>query len=455
MRMTSHAAIDRTRLRALHRRETERFERAHPRSKALSERAKRSLLQGVPMNWMVKWAGSFPLFVETAAGAHFTCADGHRYVDLCMGDTGAMSGHSPAATVAAAIAQLQRGITLMLPSEDAVWVGEELQRRFGLRYWQFALTATDANRFALRIAREITRRPKVLVFNYCYHGTVDETFVTLRDGRPQPRRGNIGPPVDPAETTRVVEFNDPDALEAELSHGDVACVLTEPVLTNVGIVHPLPGFHAAVRALTRKHGALLILDETHTICAGPGGYTRAHDLEPDFFTLGKPVGGGIPAAVYGFTEAVGDTIVARTRLEDCDTGGIGGTLAGNALSLAAMRATLQHVLTEDAYARMIPLAQAFCEGVERAMTDCGLPWHVTQLGCRAEYLFRSQPARNGSEAAASGDFELDRFMHLYALNRGVLLTPFHNMALMCPQTVAADVDAHTHAFGEAVRELIG
>jgi len=405
------------------------------------------------MNWMVKWAGAFPVFVQSAGGAHFTCVDGHEYVDLCMGDTGAMSGHSPKATVEAVAAQLQRGITLMLPSEDALWVGEELQRRFGLRYWQFTLTATDANRFSIRIAREITKRPKILVFNYCYHGSVDETFITLHDGKPVPRRGNFGPPINPNMTTRVTEFNDVAALEAALAQGDVACVLTEPALTNVGIVHPEPGFHLALRELTRKYGTLLIIDETHTISTGPGGYTRAFDLDPDFFTLGKPIGGGIPGAVYGFTEAVGKQIIAHTNLEDCDTGGIGGTLAGNALSLAAMRATLEYVLTEEAYARMIPLAERFAAGVESAMENSGMPWHVARLGCRAEYLFRSEPARNGAEAAHSADFELDRFMHLYALNRGILLTPFHNMALVCPATTAADIDVHTGVFTEAVRAL--
>ncbi|MBV8262265.1 MAG: aminotransferase class III-fold pyridoxal phosphate-dependent enzyme, partial [Candidatus Eremiobacteraeota bacterium] len=333
------------------------------------------------------------------------------------------------------------------------WVGEELQRRFGLRYWQFALTATDANRFSVRIARQITHRPKILVFNYCYHGSVDETFATLVDGTVQPRSGNIGPPVHPSATTRVVEFNDVAALERELNAGDVACVLTEPALTNVGIVHPEPGFHAALRDLTRKHGTLLIIDETHTICAGPGGYTAAHNLEPDMLTLGKPIGSGIPGAVYGFTEAIGERIVAQTKLEECDTGGIGGTLAGNVLSLAAMRATLQHVLTDEAYARMIPLAQAFTAGVEQAMRASGLPWHVTRLGCRAAYLFPAQPPSNGDEAARSADAELDRFMHLYALNRGILLTPFHNMALMCPATSAADIDRHTQVFREAVHEL--
>jgi glutamate-1-semialdehyde 2,1-aminomutase len=445
--------LDRTRILELYAREERRFVDAHPKSKVLAERAARSLLQGVPMNWMIKWAGPFPVFVDSAAGAHFSCVDGHEYVDFCMGDTGAMSGHSPQATVEAVIEQMRRGITSMLPSEDALWLGEELQRRFGLKYWQFALTATDANRFSIRIAREITQRPKILVFNYCYHGSVDETFATLHDGKVVERDGNIGPPVDPGVTTRVVEFNDLGALEAELAHRDVACVLAEPAMTNVGIVHPDDGFHAVMRELTVRYGTLLILDETHTICTGPGGYTRAQGLDPDFFTLGKPIGGGIPAAVYGFTESVGDRIVARTQLASCDTGGIGGTLAGNALSLAAMRATLDRVLTAEAYDRMIPLAARFTDGVRGAIAASGVAWSIAQLGCRAEYLF-AQPPRNGAQAAAAGDFELDRLMHVYALNRRILMTPFHCMALMCPQTSEADVDRHTAAFEEALGELV-
>jgi glutamate-1-semialdehyde 2,1-aminomutase len=301
----------------------------------------------------------------------------------------------------------------------------------------------------------LTGRPKILVFNWCYHGTVDETFATLQEGRVVARSGNLGPPVDPALTTRVVEFNDLPALEAALAHGDVACVLAEPAMTNIGIIHPDPGYHAALRALTRKHGSLLIIDETHTICAGPGGYTAAHGLDPDLLTLGKPIGGGVPGAVYGFSEEVAARLAGRIALADCDTGGIGGTLAGNALALAAMRATLREVLTAESYAHTIPLAERFQAGVEAVIAEAGLPWIVKRLGCRAEYWFRPEPPRNGGEAAASGDLELDRFMHLFALNRGILLTPFHNMALMSPATRAADIDRHTAVFREAVVALTG
>ena len=448
--------IDRTRLKSLAEREQMRFVDDRPKSKAIYERGKKSLLSGVPMNWMVKWAGAFPPIVREAQGAHFYDIDGHRYVDFCLGDTGAMTGHSPFATAKAIEDQVKRGITLMLPSEDAVFVAEELQRRFGLTYWQFALTATDANRFAIRLARQITGRPKILVFNWCYHGTVDETFITLHpDGTSGPRRGNVGPPVDPSVTTRVVEFNDIPALEQALAHGDVACVLAEPALTNVGIVHPAPGFHQALRELTRKHGTLLIIDETHTICAGPGGYTRAEKLDPDFLVIGKPIAGGLPAATYGFTQKVADMILERHSLEDCDTGRIGGTLAGNALSLAAMRATLAKVLTQEAFDRMIPLAERWTAGVQKAIEESRLPWHVTRLGCRAEYLFSPNEPKNGTEAHDAMDFALERFMHLYAMNRGILLTPFHNMALMSPATTSDDVDYHTKVFREALRELAG
>ena len=435
-------------------REQLRFIHDNPKSRDFFQRAGKSLLGGVPMHWMVKWAGAFPPFVREAQGAHFYDVDGHRYVDLCLGDTGAMTGHSPSATVQAIEEQARRGITLMLPSEDAIFVGEELQRRFGLPYWQFALTATDANRFSIRLARQITGRAKILVFNWCYHGTVDETFVTLKDGVARARRGNIGPPVDPAVTTRVVEFNDLAGLEQALGARDVACVLAEPALTNVGIVHPENGYHTALRELTRKFGSLLILDETHTICAGPGGYTRAENLEPDFLVFGKPIAGGVPGAAYGFTAEIARRIVDQQSLEDCDVGGIGGTLAGNALSLATMRATLTQVLTREAFERMIPMAERWTAGVQEVIAEFSLPWNVTRLGCRAEYLFSPQPPKNGTEAHDAMDFELERFMHLYAMNRGILLTPFHNMALMSPQTDAADIDQHTRVFREAVGEMV-
>jgi glutamate-1-semialdehyde 2,1-aminomutase len=441
--------IDRARVAELMDREVARFEDEHPRSRELFEHGKRNLLAGVPMPWMTEWAGPFPVFVAEAEGARFSDVDGREYVDLCLGDTGGMTGHSPKAAVDAIAEQAAKGITLMLPTEDSIWVGAEMQRRFGLPCWQFCLTATDANRFAIRLARAITGRPKILVFNYCYHGSVDETIVSIEDGVPGPRPGTIGPPVDPTVTTRVVEFNDVDELAEALAHEDVACVLAEPALTNIGIVLPDPGYHDALRELTRRHGTLLVIDETHCICAGPGGATSAWGLEPDLLTIGKPLASGVPAACYGMSAEVADRCQAfMDSLPTTDVGGIGGTLSGNALSLAAMRATLEHVLTDDAFERMIALGERWTAGVSDAIDRHELPWTVQRLGCRAEYWFTRTPPRNGGEAAAADDHELARFTHLYALNRGILLTPFHNMALMSPATTENHVDAHSAVFDE-------
>ena len=447
-------SIDRDRLRTLIDQEQQLFIAEHPASKKLFEKAKAHLLDGVPMNWMVEWAGTYPIFVKEGSGAYLTDVDGCRYLDLCLGDTGAMMGHAPHAAVQAIADRLRSGITFMLPTEDAIWLGEELHRRFGLPYWQTALTATDANRFAIRLARYITGRKKILVFNGCYHGTVDETFVTIVDGMPVSRKANAGPPVDPTLTTRVIEFNDISSLEAALEPGDVACVLAEPALTNIGIVLPEPGYHQALREITQRTGTLLIIDETHTISAGPGGYTRAHDLQPDMLTVGKPIGSGVPAAAYGFSAEVAGRITRAMKKEDEIVHGVGGTLAGNALSLNAMRATFEHVLTVQAFERSIPLALRYTQGVEGVIEEFGLPWHITRLGCRAEYWFRSIPPRNGSEAYASQDNELARYMHLATLNRGILLTPFHNMALIAPEVTEADIDYHTQVFHEVVNTLL-
>jgi glutamate-1-semialdehyde 2,1-aminomutase len=448
--------VDRDRIGRLLAAEKADFAARHPRSQQLAEQARAVLPEGVPMSWMAKWPGGFPVFVEHASGAHFVDVDGFDYVDFCLGDTGAMTGHSPPATVEVVRRQSALGITSMLPTEDAFVVASELGRRFGVPMWQFTLSATDANRHVIRYARHITDRPKIVVHDFCYHGSVDETFATRDElGNTVSRRGNIGAPVPLDETTRVVPFNDVDALEEALSHGDVAAVLCEPALTNIGIVLPEPGYHEALREITRRHGVLLVIDETHTMCAGPGGYTAAHDLEPDLVTLGKAVAGGIPAGAFGMSAEVAERIRARIDLEDIDVGGIGGTLAGNALSLAAMRVTLAEVLTDEAYARMVPLADRWADGVDAAIAAHRLPWHCSRLGARAEYNFAPTPPRDGAAAHAAGDFELEQLLHLFLLNRGILLTPFHNMALMSPATVADDVDRHTTVFADALRALTG
>jgi glutamate-1-semialdehyde aminotransferase len=408
------------------------------------------------MPWMMLWAGGFPPFAAHAQGARITDVDGCEYVDLCLGDTGAMTGHSPPRVLAALREQSERGLTTMLPTQDAIIVAEELSGRFGVDRWLFTLSATDANRAALRIARQLTGRPKVAVFSYCYHGSVDEAFAVRRpDGSTGSRAGNVGPPVDPGVTTVALEFNDLPALEAALADRSVACVLAEPAMTNMGIILPDEGYHQALRDITRDTGTLLIIDETHTLSAGPGGCVQAWGLDPDLVTVGKAIGSGVASGALGLSSALSDQMLAQVDADYEDTGGIGGTLAGNALSLAAIRATLTHVLTPAAFERMIPLAGRFTGGVREVIAGAGVGWHVTQLGCRAEYRFQPDPPRNGSEAHAATDPELERYFHLHAMNRGVLITPFHNMALMSPVTQQADVDRHTEVFAEAVGDLLG
>jgi len=457
VRMTGGAfQRDRARLASLLADERERFAAARPRSRAAHADAARHLLGGVPMPWMAKWAGGFPVYLAEARGACVVDVDGHEYADLCLGDTGAMAGHSPSATIAAVRGRLEArgGATVMLPTEDAAWVGRELARRFGLPQWQFTLTATDANRFALRFCRQLTGRRRVLVFAWCYHGSVDETFVVLEGGRPRAREGLVGAAVDPTETTAVVEFNDLPALEAELAGGDIACVLAEPALTNVGIVLPDPGFWTGVRAACTRTGTYLIIDETHTLSAGPGGCTAAWGLEPDLVTLGKSIGGGVPIGAYGVSAAIAERMAADTEGDYEDVGGVGGTLAGNALSLAAARATLADVLTDDAFARMTALQERFSAGVRATIARHDLPWCNVELGARAEYRFAPEPPRTGAQSAAVADPELEDYLHLALLNRGVLITPFHNMALMSPATTEAEVDRHSGAFADAVAALV-
>ena len=439
------APIDRGRLgdllvaeRALH---TDRT----PMSRAAFDDATH-LLGNVPMTWMNRWSGGYPLYLAGALGNRIADIDGNEYVDFALGDTAAMAGHSPAATVAAVVERIEiaGGISAMLPSVDAEWVAAELSRRFGLPRWSFGLSATDANRWAMRMARMVTGRTKIMAFEYCYHGTVDETIT---------RTGSVGPAVPIEQTTRIAEFNDIESVERGLADEDVAVLVMEPALTNIGIVLPEPGFLAAVRDACTRHGTLLLIDETHTFSAGPGGCTAAWGLEPDILVIGKGIGGGIPCGAYGVSEVIAEQIYADADADLDDVGGVGGTLAGNVLSTAAMRATLGYVLTDEAFELMTYLGTRFREGVDEVLRRHDLEWSVVQLGARAEYRFCSPAPRTGTESANAHDGELDEYFHLFMSNRGVLMTPFHNMALMCPETSAADVDLHTALFDEAVQAL--
>jgi glutamate-1-semialdehyde 2,1-aminomutase len=415
------------------------------------------LLGRVPMTWQAKMGSGRPIYLASASGCRITDIDGNSYVDFALGDTGAMTGHSPQPTLAAVRQRLFElgGVTCMMPTVDAEAVGAELTRRFKVPIWSFTLTATDANRWALRIARLVTGRPKICAFAYSYHGSVDETLGVLdARGNTVNRPGNVAPAIDVVHTTRIAEFNSVESVEAALKHRDVAVLIMEPAMTNIGIVLPKAGFLDAVKALCVKYGTLLLIDETHTISMGPGGCTQAWNLQPDIFVIGKCVGGGIPCGAYGLSRAVADKIGEHQDADLQDVGGVGGTLAGNALSTAAMRATLTHVLTDAAFKRMLALGTRLREGIERGIREFNVPWTVVQLGARAEYRFAPTAPTNGTESAAAHDGDLDTFMHLYVSNRGLLITPFHNMLLACPDTTPADVDLHTKLFRDAVADLV-
>jgi len=447
--------IDRARLAQLRSIEDERFLKTHPKSGELFEKAKLSMPEGVPMSWMSKWPGAYPVFVEEAKGASFIDVDGNTYIDFCLGDTGSMTGHSPMATVTAIREQVGRGLSTMLPTQDAAIVSAELAERFKLPLWQFTVSATDANRHAIRYARMITGKQKIIVIDCCYHGSVDETFATLNSkGKTVSREGNIGAPVELDLTTRVVPFNDLPAMKKALANNDAAAILMEPAMTNVGIVLPESGYLLGVQELAKKNGTLLIIDETHTISVGPGGMTADLGLTPDFLTIGKAIGGGFPTGAFGMQQHVADSIKRLVDLEVIDTGGIGGTLAANALSIAAMRATLTKVLTKENFDQMIKLGNRWADGAEETINKYKLPWTVNRLGARAEYMFSETTPKTGRDAADAGDFELEQYIHLRMLNDGFLITPFHNMALISPDTTITDVDTHTAAFAKMCSELI-
>lgn len=439
--------------------ELQMFEQLHPSSGECYRQGLEHYLYGAPLHWMQQWPGSYPIYVTKAEGAKLEDVDGHSYIDFALGDSGAMYGHAHPATVKAISAQVANGSTFMLPTEESLWVGRELSRRFGLRYWQVTTSATDANRFIIRLCRMITGRDKIVTFNWNYHGSVDETQVELNAEQQMIPREDVHPnATDHQQTTRLVEFNDIVALEEALSHGDVACVLTEPVMTNIGMVPPKPGYHDALRTLTCRYDVPLIIDETHSISTSVSGYTGKYDLKPDFFVLGKAIGGGIPIAVWGASEEMAKRICqVRPHFKPGDPinhYGFGGTLAGNALQLAALKATLEEIMTVDNFNHMEKMASLFKEGTDNVIKKHQLPWHVTRIGARAEYLFLDKPPRNGGEAHLGRHPLLEAYIHLYLLNRGILLTPFHNMALMCPFVTRNDIDRHSVLLDECILSII-
>ncbi len=439
---------------AMLQREKNLFVQRNPQSEKLSGEAAKHWLRGVPMHWMVDWETPHPLFLEKANGVDLTDVDGNSYIDFCLGDTGAMFGHSPPAVVETLIRESANGFTTMMPSQDAVIVGQLLADRFKLPFWQVTTSASDANRSVIRWCRAITGRQKILVFNHCYHGAVDEAAVTIDRGFAENNPALIGEPRDLTERTVVVEFNDIPALAKALASNDIACVLAEPIMTNVGMVLPDDGYLETLRALTTKHATLLIIDETHTMSSGPGGYSVAHGLKPDGLVLGKPIAGGIPAAVYGFSETTTDRI--RTYLHTRVPGhsGIGTTLAGSRIQLALMRCVLENYFTEASFSALIALAKKLEKGLADTIIKHQLLWHVVRAGARVEFMCTPNRPRNGGEAAKMIHQPIDLAVHHYLLNRGVVITPFHNMLLICPATTEAHVNQLVGGLDRCVAELL-
>jgi glutamate-1-semialdehyde 2,1-aminomutase len=447
------AGLDPERLETFRAREAARFVSTRPKCRAALADGAAPWLNGVPMHWMRDWPSPFPLVVASAKGATLTDLDGHRLDDFCLGDTGSMFGHSPAPVARAIRRQAARGLTTMLPSEAALRVGALLRERFGAFLWQVTLSASDANRYALRVARAVTGRRKVLVFNGCYHGTLEDTMVELRDGRTAARAGLIGQGFDLTEGAVCVEFNDLAAVEAGLKSGDVAAILTEPVMTNCCMVLPQDGFLDGLRRLADAHGALLIIDETHTQSSAPGGYARRHGLRADMLVVGKCVAGGVPTALWGMTEAVAARFRAYDAAREPGHSGMGTTLAGNPMQFACLEATLAEVATEAAFARMEAGAARLADGLSRAIAAAGLRWHVVRVGARVEFICAPGPLRNGSEAGAAHRPAVESAVHLGLLNRGCLIAPFHNMMLVSPVTGRGQIDRLVRAFGAVLAEL--
>ena len=447
------AGVPAARIAALAAREADRYRRARPRTAAALERGAGAFLGRVPMHLMKDWPMPFPMLVETAQGARLTDIDGNAYDDFCLGDTGSMFGHSPLPVARAIRQQARHGLTYMLPTEAALESGRLLTERFGDFRWQIATTATDANRFALRVARAVTGRPKVLVFNGCYHGTIDDAMVVLDHGKTVARPGLVGQVADLGLTAVAVEFNDLAGVEAALKTGEVAAVLTEPVMTNSCMVLPRADFHAGLRALTRAYGALLIIDETHTLSSGLGGYTGVNGLDPDIFVVGKCVAGGMPTAVWGLRPEVAGRLAAYDATRPPGHSGMGTTLSANPMQFACLRATLAEVMTPRAYAAMERGAERLSRGLARVIRDHGAPWHVVRVGARVEFICAPGPLRNGAEAARAHQPALEAAIHVALVNRGCLIAPFHNMMLVSPATRPPQIDRLILAFDEILTEF--
>lgn len=447
------AGIPQDRLTRVAEREARRFAQSRPKAAAAQAKGAENFLNNVPMHWMADWPMPHLPLVAKATGARLTDIDGYGIDDFCLGDTGSMFGHSPEPVARAIRKQAKRGLTYMLPTEDALEAGRLLTQTFGPFRWQIATTATDANRFSLRVARAVTGRPKVLVFNGCYHGTLDDTMVELTKGKTANRAGLVGQIHDLSLGAVVCEFNDLAAVEKALAKGDVAAILTEPVMTNCCMVLPDPGFLEGLRSLATQHGALLIIDETHTISTGLGGYTRTHGLTPDMFVVGKCVAGGMPTAVWGMTQDVADRFATYNETRAPGHSGMGTTLSANPMQFACLRATLEGVMTPENYAHMEAGAERLAIGLAAAIEKHHAPWHVVRVGARVEFICAPGPLKNGSAAHKAHQPQVEAAVHTALLNRGCLIAPFHNMMLVSPATKTRQIDRLIAAFDEILTEL--
>ena len=445
--------INRQAIHQMREREIARFIAANPKSKAHAKSVQ-GWFQGVPFHWILDWSSPFPIVAQEASGGTLTSIDGQVFDDFCLGDTASMFGHSPAPLAKAIAAQAGQGLSYMLPTAKGAELGSMLADMFGLPQWQVTTTASEANRAVIRWCRGITGRDKILIFNGCYHGAVDDVFVDLRDGRAVNRPSLIGQVQDLLPTTVAIEFNNVDALASALRGGDIACVLAEPLMTNIGMVRDAPGFLTELRRLCDETSTILVFDETHTISSGYGGHSNMHGPKPDILVVGKSIGGGVPCAVYGFTEAIAKRMAALNAARPAGHSGIGTTLSANAMAITAMHAMLGQVITRGAYAHMLSMADRLVAQLNGVISTHSLDWHVSHVGARVELVCSAIPPRNGSEARAVMDHALESTIHLYLANRGILLAPFHNMMLVSPVTQVAQVDRLAAELNSALTELL-
>jgi glutamate-1-semialdehyde 2,1-aminomutase len=449
--------VDLDRVASLKRQEDERFAATHPRSLELRARARRTMPLGVPMSWMGFLYDHPPLFVDTAEGAHFTDVDGHDYLDMSLGITVASTGHTPEPVVQAVTERMAKGTQFHLPTEDALVVSEELARRWGLPKWQYQLSSTQAVTDAIHLARIATGRERIVVFEGKYQGHLAELLAVEANGGTAPEY--LGVTAHDIARTAVVAWNDPDAVARALAAEDLALLLAEPLLTNSGIVFPADGFQAELRRLTREYGTLLAIDETQTLPMAFGGLVREWGLEADLVILGKSLGGGVPVAALGMTDSVA-SLIDREYLpyevsgEAVDEPAIGGTLFGNALSLAAARAALLEVWTAETYRRLQELARVLADGIEAAIRAHERDWDVYRIGNRAGYRFTPTPPRNNQEA---GEYDLPPVRHLqrvFMANRGVWEFGWWGCPAISAQTAPADVNDYLGVFEEFIDRLL-